>query len=487
MARYRRVVRGQGAMNEAPIRSLILAGGGMRVAWQAGVLLALEEVGLTFAHVDGASGGIMNTAATLSGVTPASLCERWSTLEVPRFASPLPVRRYLRTPNLPAFGDAEGVLRHVFPHLGIDIAKIRACDTPVATFNVCNFDDKVSVAIPNHEVTLDHLVAGMSLPIVMPAVRHDGVTWTDAVWIRDANLLEAVRRGAEEIWVLWCIANTPRYGEGPLEQYVHMIEMSAVGSLNEELLSIAEHNRTADWPIRVHVIKPQHPLPLDPEFFLGRIDARTLVAMGYRDAWRYLDDHLPEGVALDVAATKMVEPGLGVRYRDRMTGSLMADDAGVRAIAGAVTLRVGVEMHDVERLARGDCDSAPVVGSIRFDDRAVTRYFRSGSVDVCRGGGRSLRYTATFDLDGTAFDVEAVRRFPPDRPALPRVWAGLSEVEVGVGRLDAGGGPRAIGTLRASGKDVLRILTSVEPSAAHGLRDRLRAVTALGKVVASRS
>ena len=36
-----------------PKRSLILAGGGMRVAYQAGVIRALLEAGLTFAHADG--------------------------------------------------------------------------------------------------------------------------------------------------------------------------------------------------------------------------------------------------------------------------------------------------------------------------------------------------------------------------------------------------------------------------------------------------
>ncbi len=44
------------------MRSLVLAGGGMRVAWQAGVVKALHDAGLTFDHVDGTSGGIMTTA-----------------------------------------------------------------------------------------------------------------------------------------------------------------------------------------------------------------------------------------------------------------------------------------------------------------------------------------------------------------------------------------------------------------------------------------
>ena len=42
-----------------PKRALILAGGGMRVAYQAGVMKAMQEEGLLFIHADGASGGIL--------------------------------------------------------------------------------------------------------------------------------------------------------------------------------------------------------------------------------------------------------------------------------------------------------------------------------------------------------------------------------------------------------------------------------------------
>ena len=55
---------------DGPRRSLVLAGGGIRVAYQAGVLVALEEAGLRFQHADGTSGGTFNLAMLLSGLTP---------------------------------------------------------------------------------------------------------------------------------------------------------------------------------------------------------------------------------------------------------------------------------------------------------------------------------------------------------------------------------------------------------------------------------
>ena len=82
------------------------------------------------------------------------------------------------------------------------------------TFNVCDFDDKIAVPVPNTELSLDLLLAGISLPMVTPPVHSNGRTYTDAVWIRDCNLMATVRAGANEIWVVWCIGNSPHWGDG---------------------------------------------------------------------------------------------------------------------------------------------------------------------------------------------------------------------------------------------------------------------------------
>ena len=71
-----------------------------------------------------------------------------------------------------------------------------------------------------------------------------------------------------------------------------MIEMSANSSLFEELEGIKERNeereKKALKPIAVHIIKPEYPLPLDPQLFLGLISVDTLINMGYADTKEYL-------------------------------------------------------------------------------------------------------------------------------------------------------------------------------------------------------
>lgn len=348
----------------APRRALLLAGGGMRVAYQAGVLVALERAGLTFAHGDGASGGTINLAMLLSGLSPAEISQRWRTLDVRRFVSLWPPRRLLGGPPYPALGSSAGIRDHVFPHLGIDPAQIRAAEGMLGTFNVCDYDRKQCVAVPHHQVDLDLLVAGVSLPVLSPAVRRDGRAYLDAVWIKDTNVAEAVRRGADELWLVWAIGNHGVYRDGAFQQYVHMIEIAANGALFTELSAVRELNATRQPPVALHVIRPRVPLPLDPDFMLGRIDAGTLIAMGHRDACQYLETRAAEGVPLDPEATRMEDPRPGVGFRETLAGEL----------GGELRARLGWEIEDLDRFAAEGTGS--VVGDVshpRIGQRVLAR------------------------------------------------------------------------------------------------------------------
>jgi hypothetical protein len=391
---------------EAPNRrALILPGGGMRVAYQAGIVKALHDAGLRFSFADGASGGTMNLAALLGGATPDQLCARWRSLDVTGFISPRPLTAYAKFPQTGALGDFDSIQARVFPHLGIDAARVRSATGIRATFNVCEFDDKVVYPIPHDEMSEELLLAGISLPLATPPVRWKGKTWTDAVWIRDCNLLAAVRAGANELWVAWCIGNTPRFKDGLLEQYVHMIEIAAIGTLNEELAEIARLNaRIAagerphghDAPIVVHLVKPEIPLPLDPDFLTGKIDASTLIAYGYRDASLYLARRRPQGIALDPSATRMREPGRGVHFREVMSGRLTFGETdperGYRSEAAmAASIHAAIDIDDLRAFVR----EPDHIGGL------------SGHLELHRRGGR---LPATHGLIGLFTPSPADRR-----------------------------------------------------------------------------
>lgn len=365
-----------------PKRSLILPGGGMRLSYQAGAVRALLEEGLCFFHADGTSGGSINLAMLLSGLSPEEMCARWRGLDGRAFVSFLPLVEYVDAAHLPAMGDADNIRRKVFPGLGIDFDKIRAVEGMEGTFNVGEFTRKVSEVIPHREIDEDYLVAGMSLPIFLPAVAKNGKRYLDAAWIRDANLMEAVRRGAEELWVIWGLGNSDEYRDGAFYQYVHMLELSAHGMLFEEFERIEEINRRIAGgepvyghtrPIRLHLIKPEYPLPLDPDLYFGRIDHGALVDMGYRDAKAYLKSMRPEGLPLIPEITKMKNQPLGIRFRETMAGGFALGETDPRAgkkrgeAAGTeLAMHATVTIRDIERFTADPEHAGELIGNIDF-------------------------------------------------------------------------------------------------------------------------
>jgi hypothetical protein len=240
------------------------------------------------------------------------------------FSSLLPFKSYFSKNNFSAIGDADGIINKVYPTLGIDVAKINANTSIDATFNVCNFSKKTVEVFSNRNVTLQHLVAGMSLPIFMPAIKINGDWYTDAVWIKDANITEAINRKAKEIWLVWAIGNSHEFLNGSFNQYVHMIEISADGGLLLELeqlerlnSGIPENEKTI-----LHVIKPEFPLPLDPDLMLNKINVDELINRGYADAKNYLQSKSDKGVEPDYRASLMKEPGASFNFRTQFSGRM---------------------------------------------------------------------------------------------------------------------------------------------------------------------
>jgi hypothetical protein len=286
-----------------------------------------------------------------------------------------------------------------------------------------------------------------------PLKRGDRV-WTDAVWVKDANVTEALRRGADEVWLVWCIGNSPYWGDGPLEQYVHMIELSANGALFAEL----DAAKAAGRSFRLHVVRPRHPLPLDSELYAGRISTDTLVAWGYRDAWDYLDQADPEGVAQDASCTAMTEPPVGVRLTERLRGQVGSED---------LTLQVTAELALDDQPASaaparvvGHVDHAPWGGRVLLAD---------GRLEV---DGSAIVYRARARVAGQWVHLEAARDLADDDGL--DAWADATSVA-----FCASSGEAA--TLRLGPLDAARALASAEPVGAHGGLDRAGALARLGR------
>jgi predicted acylesterase/phospholipase RssA len=247
-----------------PHRSLILAGGGVKVAFQAGVLQVLldEAEGLEFHHFDGASGGTFNLAMLCQGLSGREIADNWR-----RFA---PLRIVQPNPRI-VLGESIARLDRlrddVFADWGLDWNAIRASQVN-ATFNVYDFSRHEHLVLEPDEMNADMLVACVSLPMWFPPVESGGETLIDPVYITDANVEEAIKRGADELWVIWTVSRRARWRRGFVNQYFQIIEVAAYGHFKRILRRIEESNAALaagrhaefDRPISVKVLYAEVPL-----------------------------------------------------------------------------------------------------------------------------------------------------------------------------------------------------------------------------------
>lgn len=159
-------------------RSLVFAGGGIKVAFQAGVLQVwLDEAALTFDHVDGASGGVFNLAMFCQGMTGTQVADNWRVTS-PAAGISVNWRELLRLTNAESLLTLDGYRRNIFNRWGLDWDAIRA-STLDATFNVYNFSrHQLDVRSPAR-MSEYHLVAGVSLPMWFPPIRIEGNAYVD--------------------------------------------------------------------------------------------------------------------------------------------------------------------------------------------------------------------------------------------------------------------------------------------------------------------
>lgn len=224
-------------------RSLILAGGGLKVGFQAGVLQVwLDEAGLSFDHADGASGGCFNLAMYCQGMSGKQIADNWRNLN-PFLPVDLNWEHYWKLTYAPSLFTYDNFRQKVLPFWGIDWEQIRHSPR-LGTFNVYNFSTKQLEVKTNAEMTEDLLIASVSLPMWFPPVQINGQTYFDAVFITDGNVEEAIHRGADEIWAIWTVSTRDEWHDGFVAHYFQIIETVADTHFFNIWRRIAENNNT---------------------------------------------------------------------------------------------------------------------------------------------------------------------------------------------------------------------------------------------------
>jgi predicted patatin/cPLA2 family phospholipase len=245
-------------------RSLMLAGGGLKIPFQAGVLQVwLDEAGIEFDHADGVSAACFNLAMWAQGMSGKQIADNWRDFN-PMTAvdinwSQLPLLIFAES-----FFELDAFRKKIFPKWGINLNNVRASKR-VGTFNVYNFSTNQLRPVTTSEMTEDFLIATASLPVFFPPVMIDGDTYIDAVLNTSTNLEEAIRRGADELWVIWTTSERGLWGRGFLGNFFGIFEATANYSYRRVLKRIEENNTQIERgafgefgrPIKVREIKAE--------------------------------------------------------------------------------------------------------------------------------------------------------------------------------------------------------------------------------------
>jgi predicted acylesterase/phospholipase RssA len=392
-----------------PRRSLILAGGGSKVAFQAGVLQVwLDEAEQSFDHIDAASGGVLNLVMLCQGMTGTEVADNWRAYRPLRAIDP-DLRQWLVLPFAKSLFRLGRFRRNVLAMWGLDWDEVRG-STLTATFNLYDFTRHRHEIVGPTEMTEDKLISAISLPMWFPPVWIDGRAYIDAVFVTDANLEEAIRRGADEIWVIWTVSRRGRWGRGLVAQYFQMIEAMANGQLNAILARIQRSNDALargahaefDRPIDVRVLQSEVPLHYLLNFTHDRV--RAAVELGVQAGRRWCAD---EGITLNAPSREAPSRNRrGVRFSEEMSGWVAFGEdryeAGAergRAERTSFGFRLDIEIDDLDRFV------------VMPDHQAVAR----GCIVSDAFGGE-------FEIDWGCFNLFVDHGDPSNKRMLYRLW-----------------------------------------------------------------
>lgn len=194
-------------------RALVLSGGGGRGAYHVGVLRYLEERGWEPDVIVGTSIGAVNGAALASGHDATSLWELWRDLETSDVQRPHLIN-FLRPEHGRSVLDTSPLRETLINKGWLYLDRINAPEPPrhlritaveVSTGRLRIFGNSPDVQEGPTEqcaITVDHIVASCSIPVVYPPTEIDGTLYWDGGTVANTPLRPAIDAGAQDIVVV---------------------------------------------------------------------------------------------------------------------------------------------------------------------------------------------------------------------------------------------------------------------------------------------
>src|SRR5215469_7424692 len=175
-------------------------------------------------------------------------------------------------------------------------------------------------------MTEDLLIAAASLPMWFPPVKIAGDTHIDAIFNLSSNIDEAIRAGADELWVIWTTSQRGEWFDGFVGNFFGIFEATVVGSYKRALARIAANNAAVaggepgEWGRIVTVKELKAEVPVHYLLNFSRDRAVEAVNRGVEAARQWCD---AEGIRRKPGQV-YVSPGpadkVAVRYTETLNG-----------------------------------------------------------------------------------------------------------------------------------------------------------------------
>lgn len=282
-------------------RILVLAGGSVKGAFQAGVMKAIMERGYQPDAVYGISAGSLNAAyfvnqLGLQAITgePNSFIQAsqdlWDFWET-RISSPESLSKPFNIFQL-----GLSALRKKFKGL-VDTQPLRNLLTEVLSIRnlhaspvalkigAVNIIDGMTYYVdPSEEYFLDYLMASSAVPILMPVVKINNEsrrTFLDG-GLRDvAPIKKAVEDGASHIVCISCHMESIEGGYFDSGDLLALVDRVMDIAVNEILNADIKEVMIFDTKIDIQSIRPPQPLTIDIQNF-SKFDIRRMLELGYQ-------------------------------------------------------------------------------------------------------------------------------------------------------------------------------------------------------------
>lgn len=279
---------------------LVLAGGGVKVAFQAGVLgVLLGERGIPFTHVNASSSGVLNALLMAKHRGDGrAIADEWRRTRPTRGMAV----------NWQALRPFKGTSLLKNTRLLENIVKKDWRAFPVRDearrykFYAYNLTEEKVHSFPLDELDDDKLLACIALPRWFPPVVLDRSTgggrdtWVDAVFASDSNAasLGSVDPPLDDIWVIWTVDITGQPTQG-WRAYFRVLEMAAAAAYRREREHLIDQGFVPAAQALKAKVRPPHVLfeiaadvPVHYLFTFFRRHVQQAVHQGEQVARNYL-------------------------------------------------------------------------------------------------------------------------------------------------------------------------------------------------------